>query len=238
MATAPQPSARRHQAAKSASTTPQPARRQGPETPIATFAPPPKTRRRPLLVVLAVALVVMGALGGLWAYTSTSTAQEVLTVRQTVQRGQVITADNLVRVKLGVDPALRPVAGSQADKIIGKRAALDIPAGGVLTAEQITDQTIPAQGYTVVGISVSAGMMPAGQLRVGDHVRIVTTPGASGDVPSSDPEAIAADVVGISQETATGATVVNVVVPALKGPAVAARAATGKVAIILDSRDR
>lgn len=206
--------------------------------PSGQFAPPPKLRRRPLLILVAVALVVMGALGGLWAYTSTSTAQDVLTVRQTIERGQLITADNLIRVKVGVDPALHPVPGADIDKVIGKRAALDIPAGGVLTAEQITDQLIPAKGYTVVGISLAPGMMPAGQLAVGDHVRIVTTPGPSGEIPTTEPEAIEADIVAVSTESATGATVVNVSVPALKGPVVAARAATGKVAIILDSRDR
>ena len=43
-----------------------------------TIAPPPKLRRRPLLVAASVAAVCLGALLAVWAYTSTSTAREVV----------------------------------------------------------------------------------------------------------------------------------------------------------------
>ncbi|MFE5309874.1 SAF domain-containing protein [Isoptericola sp. NPDC056578] len=204
-----------------------------PATPAVTSA---KGRRRPMMIVGAAAVICFGSLLSVWAYSSTSDTQDVLAMRQTVERGQVITADDVMTVKISVDPALHPVAGDDLDTIVGKRAALDMPAGIAITAEQITDKPIPADGTSVVGISLTAGMLPAQQIRVGDHVRVVTTPGEGGEVSTSTAaEAVPAEVVGINDDDVTGNTILNVQVPADQSPDVAARAATGKVAIVLDT---
>ena len=47
------------------------------------IAPPPKMRRRPAMIALSVALICVGGLASGWAWQSTSTAREVLTVRET-----------------------------------------------------------------------------------------------------------------------------------------------------------
>ena len=95
----------------------------------AGIAPPPKLRRRPLLVVASVAAVCFGGLLGVWAYTSVTTAQEVVAVRSTVQRGALISREDLVTVRIGVDPALNPIPAAQLDGVVGQRAA-DGSAGG------------------------------------------------------------------------------------------------------------
>lgn len=202
------------------------------------LAPPPKLRRRPIWIIAGVALVCLGALGSVWAYNSATNAHEVLAVRQTVERGQTITRQDLMTVRIAVDPALQPLGADQADTVIGKRAALDMAAGGVVTADQIADLVIPPKGSSVVGISVTAGMQPADELQVGDPVRLITTPGQQGEIAAGNPEAFAATVVGLAADQATGASVVNVQVRAADAGKVAARAATGKVAIVLDSRAR
>ncbi|MGF0118790.1 SAF domain-containing protein [Promicromonospora sp. Marseille-Q5078] len=209
----------------------------GDEPDAAPTVAPPKARRRPLLIVGAIAVICLGALLSVWAYNSTSEARSVLAMRQTVERGQVITADDLMKVKISVDPALHPVDGSEIDAFVGKRAALDMPAGGVVTAEQVTDNPIPADGTSVVGVSLTAAMLPAGQLRVGDNVRIVTTPGELGEA-STGADAVEAEVVGITGDEVTGNTVLNVQVPHDEAPDVAARAATGKVAVVLDTSQK
>ena len=202
------------------------------------LAPPPKLRRRPIWIIAGVALVCLGALGSVWAYNSATNAHEVLAVRQTVERGQTITRQDLMTVRIAVDPALQPLGADQADTVIGKRAALDMAAGGVVTADQVADLVIPPKGSSVVGISVTAGMQPADELQVGDPVRLITTPGQQGEIAAGNPEAFAATVVGLAADQATGASVVNVQVRAADAGKVAARAATGKVAIVLDSRAR
>ena len=82
-----------------------------------------------------------------WAYTSTSTAHEVVAVRASVQRGEVITREDLVTVRVGVDPALKPIPAAQLDSIVGQRAALDLAAGGLVTADQVAPAVLPAAGH-------------------------------------------------------------------------------------------
>ena len=200
------------------------------------FAPPPKRRRRPVLIAASVAAICLGALASLWAYQSTSDTRSVLAVRQTIERGEVITADDLMTVNISVDPALRPLPADRADSVVGKYAALDMSAGGVVTQDQVTDQALPAEGSSVVGIALTAGMLPADQVRAGDKVRVVVTTGQQGEMPTGEPDSIEAVVVGVTRDETTGNAIVNVQVPTDDGPLLAARAATGKVAIVLDSR--
>jgi hypothetical protein len=200
------------------------------------FAPPPKLRRRPVLIAASVAAICLGALASMWAYQSTSDAQSVLAVRQTIERGDVITADDLMTVNISVDPALKPLSADQANSVVGKHAALDMSAGGVVTQDQVTEQALPAKGSSVVGIALTPGMLPANQIRVGDKVRVVVTPGQQGEMPTGQPDSIEAVVVGVAKDETTGNAIVNVQVPNNEGPMLAARAATGKVALVLDSR--
>jgi hypothetical protein len=88
-------------------------------------------------------------------------------------------------------------------------------------------------------VSLPPALMPATQLQSGDQVRIVATPGTQGDVPAGTiPTSIEAMVVGLRSAGDTGQIVVDVSVPHDQAAELAARAATGKVALVLDSRER
>jgi hypothetical protein len=204
----------------------------------AVVAPPPKLRRRPLLVAASVAAICLGALLAVWAYTSTSTAREVVGVRSSIQRGEVIQRQDLVAVRVGVDPALRPVAASRLDSLVGQRAAVDLPVGGLVTDDAVTAAVVPARAMSVVGVALPASLMPGELLRSGDRVRVVATPGQQGDVTNSSPRAIAAVVLGVYPDADHAQTVVSVQVPSGQAAELAARSATGKVALVLDSRER
>jgi hypothetical protein len=201
------------------------------------LAQPPKLRRRPALIAASVAAVTIGALLSLWAYDSTANTHDVLAVRHSVARGQVITAEDLVVVKIGVDPALDPLPAAAAQDVVGKRAALDMPAGGVVIASQVTDQPVPSTGNSVVGVALAPGMVPVDQLRVGDLVRVVTTAGEQPDSTAADaaPQTVRAQVVGLSVDATSGNTIVNVEVPYDQAPVLAAVAASGKAAVVLDA---
>ena len=201
------------------------------------IAPPPKMRRRPAMIALSVALICVGGLASAWAWQSTSTAREVLTVRETVLRGGLIEEDNLVRVRIGVDPAIKAVPAAEMATLVKKRAALDIVAHSVVTEGQITDAVVPPKGFSVVGLSLTSAMLPAGnQLVVGDKVRVVTT-GGEGAAAATAPAAYGATVVRLSADEITGNTLVNVQVATDVAPGVARRAAAGQVALVLDSRE-
>jgi hypothetical protein len=201
----------------------------------ASLVPPPKLRRRPALVVAAVIVTVLGCLIGAWAWSATTNTQEVLAARDTIHRGEVIEAGDIERVRISGDPALAPLPASAYDGVVGRRAALDIAAGGLLTSEATADEPIPPKGQSVVGISLTPAQVPGMPLYGGDSVRIVVTPGESGDAPTSSPQFTVGEVVGTYVDETTGNTVVNVLVPYADAGVLAARAATGNVALVLDS---
>lgn len=203
-----------------------------------SLVPAPKLRRRPALIVASAVAVSAGALLAAFAWTATSTTQSVLAMRSTVERGAVITQDDVMTVRVSADPALDPVPASQAPVVVGKRAATDIAAGTLLTREQVSDAVLPAAGMSIVGVGLPSGQLPGEPLLVGDRVRVVATPGASGEVTAGEPVTVAAMVVGVRVDDENGQSVVSVQVPQGQAPGLAARAATGNVALVLDSRER
>ena len=197
--------------------------------------PGPRLRRRPLLMVLAVGLVAAGAVLGvvLWAWSASGA--DVVMVRAEVQRGHPIAASDLGVVRVAVDPSVRTVPGPDMASMVGRRAAVDLTAGTLLAPGQLTDTLPPGSGMSVVGVPVVPGSMPSEPLRAGDTVRLVQTPGQAGEVTGT-PVTFTATVLSVVPGDAQ--TVVDVVVSADKAAELAARAATGRVAVVLDSRAR
>lgn len=203
---------------------------------------PPQARRRWGLAAAMVLVVALGVLGNVWLWSSSTTAQEVVAARSTIERGSLIDAEDLMTVRVELDPALHTVAGADLSSLVGQRAALDVAAGSLLTAEAVTATTVPAAGYSLVGIGVAAARMPGTTLVAGDQVRVVATPAAvTGEVSGSSPTSVSAVVVSTqvgTDATGQGQTVVTVQVPSDDAAALAALAATGDVALVLDSRER
>lgn len=209
------------------------------------MSPPPRLRRRPVLAAASAVAVTVGALGSAWAWTVSSDAQQVVAARSTIQRGAVIARGDLVAVRVGVDPALSPLPASRLESLVGQRAAMDVAAGSLVTSSEVTRSVLPARGLSLVGVGVTAASLPGTPLVAGDRVRIVATPAQVGDPAGSAatgvvPQTIAATVVSTSPGDAglgTG-TVVSVQVPSAQAAQLAAWSSTGKVAIVLDSRER
>lgn len=204
----------------------------------AAVTPAPKLRRRPVLVAASLAAVILGALLGAWAWSSSSNTHEVVALRQTITRGETIRQSDLMTVQVGLDPALKTIPGDRMRSLVGQRAAMDMAAGSLITAENVTKAVLPAEGMSVVGVALPPSLMPGETLFAGDRVRIVATPGQQGDVGQEPPESIAATVVGLHPNAENGQTVVSLEVPEGQAAELAARAATGKVALVLDSRER
>jgi SAF domain len=197
-----------------------------------------KARRRPLVFALCAVLVAAGALGAAFAFTSVNDTQEVILVSRDIARGETIEPGDLSVVRVSMDPALTAISGREKSSIEGTRAAVDLWAGTLLTERQVSESLVPGEGESLVGISLTPAQMPSEPLYAGDSVRIVTTPGDQGEVTNKDPITIEATVVGVSRVEETGETVVNVSVPQADSADLAARAATGRVALVLDARER
>ena len=199
---------------------------------------PGRLRRRPLMIVVAVAMVAFGALLGFLIWSTSSTSVEVVAVRSAVDRGEVISADDLLLVRVAVDPAVQVVPGARLGEMVGKRAASDLVAGSLLSPAGVSDRLAPATGESIVGVALGTGKLPAESLRAGDRVRLVQTPADQADVPAT-PVTIDALVQNIPVVSEDGETVVvDLLVPSSRAAEVAARAASGRVALVLDSRER
>jgi hypothetical protein len=196
---------------------------------------PTKLRRRPAVIVAAVILTLVGALVSAWAYASLGNTEQVVAVRTDVARGRVITADDLQTVRVAVDPSVRVVAASEAQGMVGQRAAVDLKAGQLLVPGSVTTQVFPEAGMSEVGLSLSASQLPSEPLRVGDRVRVVSTPGAQGDVDAASLVVFSGTVVAASARDASGLTAVTVQVAQGVAAEVAARSASGRVAVVVDS---
>lgn len=202
-------------------------------------APPPlRGRRRPALLGAGLVLVACGGLGTAWLVSSAGSTVSVLATAREVPQGQVVTAEDLTTVQISLDPALAVVRSEDEGDLVGRRAATSLAEGSLLTPSSTTTAVVPSDGESVVGVSLTPAQMPTEPLVAGDQVRIVSTPLAQADPTSSAPETIGAHVVSVSAPDAAGAVTVDVLLPDLQAPELAARAATGRVALVLDSRAR
>ena len=194
-----------------------------------------KLQRSPLLVVVGVLVLVAGAVFGWFMWATTSTASEVVAARVDVERGQVITAQNLTTVRVTLDPSLRTVPGKELKSLVGRRAAADISAGTLISPDEVTDVLLPPTGMSVVSVPIDSGLVPSVPIRAGDTVRLVQTPATGGELATT-PLTVTAEVVSVTVDDPT--TVVNVLVTSDKASNLAELAATGRVAVVLDSAAR
>ena len=202
------------------------------------LVPPPKLRRRPALIVAALVAICLGALFAAWAWTATTNTQEVLVARATIERGAVIKADDLARVRVSADPALQPVPASQFNQVVGQRAAYDVAAGAMLTPESFSQGVVPDADNSIVGVALTPAQAPGLDLATGDRVRVVVTPPEGAEMPEGVPQFSEATVAGVRTSGETGQLIVDLLVPHADAAVLAARAATGNVALVLDSRER
>lgn len=137
--------------------------------------------RRPVRVpelALGLTLVVGGALGASLLATKRTATVEVVAAATDLLRGQEIAADDLVAVEMESQFASSMTSAGEAAELLGKRLAIDVPAGspllpGVLNAAPVLDV-----GEEVVALRIEVGDVPT-SIAVGDQVRIVLVPDTS-----------------------------------------------------------
>ena len=88
-----------------------------------------------------------------------------------------------------------------------------------------------------IGVTVT-GSDNRGASKAGDIVRLVQTPGPQGEVSGKKPSPVTITATVVRVTPGETQTVVDVLVSQDRAAELAARAATGKVALVLDSRER
>ena len=211
-------------------------RRERPAT--APAIAPVRTRRRSGVLAVGVALVVLGALGAAYLTQVVGNTVQVVAVARDVEPGQVVAREDLTVADVNADPALAPVPAGRLAELVGQRAAVALTTGSLVTDAAVTEQVLPGSGQSVVGVALQPAQLPAEALQPGDRVRIVDTPPSQAEPPSTTPHTIDAVVVSAAAPDASGQTIIDVTMPSGQAAELAARVATGRIALVLDSRER
>ncbi|MET7667387.1 SAF domain-containing protein [Micromonospora luteifusca] len=198
---------------------------------------PPKVVRqrrvRPGLLGLAVLLIALGGLGAAFAVTSVRATGSYLAVSRQVEVGREISAADLITVQVAGGQGLRPVPASRLDEVVGKRAAVALVPGTLLTLGQITDNPLLGPGQQQIALGLKTAQVPARQLHPGDKVLLVSTPDrsttAAVDAAGTRFAATVIDMVSPANDDK----VLYLALPARDVPAVVALAAQGRIAVVL-----
>jgi hypothetical protein len=160
----------------------------------------------------------------------------VVAVAQPVARGEIVEAGDLVVADIVDDPVLDAVPGARLESLVGLRATVDLAPGGILTEGAVTDTVLPGPGESLVGLALTRAQLPVEQLVAGDRVLVVATPRTGDDPPVSAPDTVGAVVQSVLVVEDTGEFVVDVLLPEGDAPRLAAIAATGRLAVVLETR--
>ncbi|HEV7948996.1 MAG TPA: SAF domain-containing protein [Glaciihabitans sp.] len=194
-----------------------------------------RNKPRPAIIALAVALIIVSGLAAAWIYTTNGNTITVYKAATSIARGDVIEFADLSEVEIAAGQPLPSYLVADREGVEGKTASVDIPEGTLISPNNISSETGLPEGLSIVGISLSPAQLPMYPLVDGDPVRLVDTPVNQGDPPATAPESISATVVRTEVDSVSGDTLVAVSVDYDKAADLAARAATGRVALVLDA---
>ena len=208
--------------------------------PALTRVPAPATarlRRNPKWVALGVIALCLGALGSFFLYNQLAEAREVVAVKASVFRGDVVTADDLTVVRVGSTPGIDTVPAAQLSGLVGQHARVDMMSGTMLAPGMVAPIVEPAAGHSVVGIKLTSGRAPNGFLRSSSPIRLVAIPPAGATPGYKDAYtglAIQATVVTATPAADGQSVLVDVDVEAGQAAQAALLAATDRLVAVRD----
>jgi len=125
--------------------------------------------RKPALAALAVLLVALGAVAAGYLVISAGHRVGAVEITQQVGQGQRIPASAIKEVEIASNSGINYVAWQYANRVAGVYAAVQIPAGTLLTPAMTTATNNLAAGKIQVGLSLKPGQAPA-NLLIGQSV--------------------------------------------------------------------
>lgn len=199
--------------------------------------PPVRTRRSGIWLAAAIVLILLGAIGGAFVYTTASNTEQVFVAASTIARGDTIERDDLTTIALAAGQTTQAIPVARANDVIGKIATDNIAAGGMITESDLTTTLPVPSGQALVGLELKSSQLPAQALVGGDEIVIVpvATQSATGVPTTVDPSTTVQATVSQVRTSAntTGTVVVDVYVDARSAANVTSLAAAGGVAIYL-----
>lgn len=212
-----------------------------------TAAPTPKQRRRPRMIGLGIALVLIFALLGVYLFTQGSTPKTVVVTSGAVSGGQPVKATQLTTTQISGGDNSETIPGESLESLEGNLAVGDIPAGTILSPDMLATKTTPDSGQTIVGAHIKPGQLPAGGVASGDQVTVlITAPeqggeaGVSGDGDAAEDQtptgkAWTAEVITAGEPGDDGSVTVDLALSSAAAREVGIANGTGRLSLLLDS---
>ncbi len=135
--------------------------------------------RKPALAALAVLLVALGAVAAGYLVINAGHRVGAVEITQQVGQGQRIPASAIKEVEIASNSGINYVAWQYANRVAGIYAAVQIPAGTLLTSAMTTATNNLATGKVQVGLSLKPGQAPA-NLLIGQSVEAFGVGSGSG----------------------------------------------------------
>jgi hypothetical protein len=201
-------------------------------------------------IAAGVAAVALALLINVYLFQSAGHRVLVVRMARDVPIGQQISRADVSTARVATDAGVATIPGRQLGEVLGRRAAVDLRAGTLLTASQITTQLTPQRGQVLVTVALKPSQLPPDGLAPGSQIRVVTTPqaqdGGSGqDVGGGqDPTVggataagdVSATVDQVAGPDADGVMTVSLLVSDAAGDVVARQASTGRIALVITTR--
>lgn len=201
-----------------------------------TSAPARRPRRQAPLVALGVLLVLGCALAFADASVHLGSREEVLVVAQSVSAGQVLTAGDLRGARVSTGSGIDVVPVDQEAAVLGRRVAVPLVAGSLLTATEVGSTSAVGSGSDVVAVGLKPGAYPP-EVAPGDRVQVVpvVSPSSGTNTASTTSGSpVAAIVLAVTPGPAGSdePTVFSLQVSANDADEVASLAAAGQASLI------
>ncbi|HEX3794637.1 MAG TPA: SAF domain-containing protein [Acidimicrobiales bacterium] len=195
----------------------------------------PGRHRQLPLVVVGVLLVVGCALAFTDASLHLGSREEVLVVARPLEAGQVLTTGDLRAVRVSTGGGLDAVLVGEESNVLGRRVAVPLVAGAMLTTTEVGNAPPVGSSSEVVAVGLKAGSYPP-DLTPGDRVQVVpvasSSSGSPGTVTSGSPLGATVLAVEVAAADSDNPTVFSLQVSTGNADEVASLAAAGQASLI------
>lgn len=197
---------------------------------------PPRRRVQVPQLLIAVFLVAVSALAAVVLFSRAAAREPVLALANPVERGQVVTASDLMVVYVASDDPITSLPGEASSGLVGLTAVADLEAGTIVTPAHFAARSLLDSGEGVVGLALAPGEYPTPLLAPGDVVDVVLTDGGTSEAGAfaSGPVVSSAEVFDVAELGTQGQRFISLRMPAEAAAEVArAAAAGGRVRLVL-----
>jgi hypothetical protein len=195
----------------------------------------PGRHRQLPLVVVGVLLVLGCALAFTDASLHLGSREEVLVVAQPVSAGQILAAGDLRPARVATGSGLDVVLAGDESSVIGRRVAVPLVAGSLLTGTEVGNAPPVGSGSDVVAVGLKAGAYPP-DLAPGDRVQVVpvtsSSDGSRATITSGSPVGAIVLAVELGSADSDSPTVFSLQVSTSNAGEVASLAAAGQASLI------